>query len=87
MLVSAIFFLKLIHDFLCSHLPKVLPPGSFQLEIWAMTDDEKLEAIPQIHEEGNALFKSGEIAAAAEKYYNAIACLKSLQMKVSFNSC
>ncbi|XP_051747101.1 AH receptor-interacting protein [Ctenopharyngodon idella] len=60
---------------------QVLPPGSFQLEIWAMTDDEKLEAIPQIHEEGNALFKSGEVAAAADKYYNAIACLKSLQMK------
>lgn len=60
---------------------QVLPPGSFQLEIWAMTDEEKLEAIPQIHEEGNALFKSGDIAAAAEKYYNAIACLKSLQMK------
>ncbi|XP_056127691.1 AH receptor-interacting protein [Rhinichthys klamathensis goyatoka] len=60
---------------------QVLPPGSFQLEIWAMTDEEKLEAIPQIHEEGNALFKSGDITAAAEKYYNAIASLKSLQMK------
>ncbi|TRZ00871.1 hypothetical protein DNTS_034090 [Danionella cerebrum] len=60
---------------------QVLPPGSYQLEIWAMTDDEKLGAIPQIHEEGNALFKAGDISAAAEKYYNAIACLKSLQMK------
>lgn len=47
-----------------------------------MTDEEKLGAIPQIHEEGNSLFKSGDIATAAEKYYNAIACLKSLQMKV-----
>uniref|UniRef100_A0A672Q554 peptidylprolyl isomerase n=1 Tax=Sinocyclocheilus grahami TaxID=75366 RepID=A0A672Q554_SINGR len=59
----------------------ILPPGSYQLEIWAMTDEEKLQVIPQIHEEGNALFKSGDISAASEKYYSAIACLKNLQMK------
>lgn len=52
-----------------------------------MTDEEKMQAIPQIHEEGNALFKSGDITAAAEKYYSAIACLKNLQMKVSLNIC
>ncbi|XP_056628452.1 AH receptor-interacting protein [Triplophysa dalaica] len=62
-------------------LLQILPPGSFQMEIWAMTDEEKLGAIPQIHEDGNSLFKSGDITAAAEKYYSAIACLKSLQMK------
>lgn len=56
------------------------------MEIWALTDDEKLGVIPQIHEEGNGLFKSGDIAGAAEKYYNAIACLKSLQMKVSLSA-
>ncbi|XP_028834289.1 AH receptor-interacting protein isoform X1 [Denticeps clupeoides] len=60
---------------------QVLPPGSFRLDTWAMTDEEKLNAVPQIHEEGNALFKEGDTAAAAEKYYNAIACLKNLQMK------
>ncbi len=78
--------MTLIHDSDC-HLPKILPPGSYQLEIWAMTDEEKLQAIPQIHEEGNALFKSGDISAASEKYYNAIASLKNLQMKVCLNSC
>ncbi|XP_051558955.1 AH receptor-interacting protein [Myxocyprinus asiaticus] len=62
-------------------LLQVLPPGSFQMEIWAMTDDEKLEAVPHIHEEGNSLYKSGDIDEASEKYYSAIACLKSLQMK------
>lgn len=67
----------------CFSFIQVLSPGSYQQEIWAMTDDEKLGAIPQIHEEGNALFKSGDISGAAEKYYNAIACLKSLQIKVS----
>ncbi|XP_073699064.1 AH receptor-interacting protein [Garra rufa] len=60
---------------------EILHPGCFQKEIWAMSDEEKLQAIPHIHEEGNALYKSGDITAAAEKYYNAIACLKNLQMK------
>ncbi|KAJ8335983.1 hypothetical protein SKAU_G00393260 [Synaphobranchus kaupii] len=62
-------------------LLQIQPPGSFRLDTWAMTDDEKLEAVPQIHEEGNELYRRGEISAAAEKYHNAIACLKNLQMK------
>lgn len=47
-----------------------------------MSDDEKLELVPQIHEEGNMLYKQGQINEAMEKYYNGIACLKNLQMKV-----
>lgn len=62
---------------------QVLPPGSFQLDVWAMTDKEKLEFVPHIHEEGNKLFKQGKIQEATEKYYNGVACLKNLQMKVS----
>ncbi|XP_041839420.1 AH receptor-interacting protein [Melanotaenia boesemani] len=62
-------------------LLEVLPPGSFQLDMWAMTDKEKLDNVPQIHEEGNLLFKQGKIKDATEKYYNGIACLKNLQMK------
>ncbi|XP_062386708.1 AH receptor-interacting protein [Sardina pilchardus] len=62
-------------------LLQVLTPGTFQLDTWAMTDDEKLEAVPQIHEQGNALFKQGDFPGAAEHYHNAIACLKNLQMK------
>ncbi|XP_071767506.1 AH receptor-interacting protein [Centroberyx gerrardi] len=62
-------------------LLEVLSPGSFQLDVWAMTDKEKLDLVPQIHEEGNTLFKQGQIKQATEKYYNGIACLKNLQMK------
>ena len=47
-----------------------------------MSDKEKLDAVPRIHEEGNSLFKEGRIKEASEKYYNSIACLKNLQMKV-----
>lgn len=66
----------------CMCVFQVLPPGSFALETWAMTDEEKLAAVPQLHEEGNVLFKKEDIQGAADKYYNAIACLKNLQMKV-----
>ncbi|KAM6940473.1 AH receptor-interacting protein [Xenentodon cancila] len=62
-------------------LLEVLPPGSFQLDMWAMTDKEKFDLVPHVHEEGNALFKQGQIKEASEKYYNGIACLKNLQMK------
>lgn len=47
-----------------------------------MNDKEKLDLVPQIHEEGNMLYKQGQINEAMEKYYNGIACLKNLQMKV-----
>ncbi|KAJ3613979.1 hypothetical protein NHX12_017556 [Muraenolepis orangiensis] len=62
-------------------LLEVLCPGSFLLDVWAMSDKEKLDVVPQIHEEGNTLFKEGHIQQATEKYYNGIACLKNLQMK------
>ncbi|MBN3301143.1 AIP protein, partial [Amia calva] len=62
-------------------LMQVLTPGSYRQEPWAMTDEEKLAAVPVIHQEGNQLFKNGHTDEAAEKYHSAIACLKSLQMK------
>ncbi|XP_044156220.1 AH receptor-interacting protein [Bufo gargarizans] len=60
---------------------KIEEPGSYRQDAWAMTDDEKLDAVPVLHQEGNQLYKDGKIPEAAAKYYEAIACLKSLQMK------
>lgn len=47
-----------------------------------MTDEEKAKAVPVIHQEGNQLYREGHVKEAAAKYYDAIACLKNLQMKV-----
>ncbi|XP_064369408.1 AH receptor-interacting protein isoform X2 [Dromaius novaehollandiae] len=60
---------------------KVEEPGSYQQDPWAMTDEEKLQAVPLIHKEGNELYRQGKVHEAAAKYYDAIACLKNLQMK------
>ncbi|XP_048476822.1 AH receptor-interacting protein isoform X2 [Rhincodon typus] len=60
---------------------KVEEPGSYRQEAWAMTDEEKLEAVPLIHEEGNQLYKEGKVKEACKRYHDAIACLKNLQVK------
>ncbi|XP_073453392.1 AH receptor-interacting protein [Aquarana catesbeiana] len=62
-------------------LLKVEEPGTYRQDAWAMTDEEKLQVVPILHQEGNQLYKEGKTAEAAAKYYEAIACLKSLQMK------
>ncbi|XP_072280609.1 AH receptor-interacting protein [Pyxicephalus adspersus] len=62
-------------------LLKVEEPGTYRQDAWAMTDEEKLQAVPILHQEGNQLYKDGKTVEAAAKYYEAIACLKSLQMK------
>ncbi|XP_075401393.1 AH receptor-interacting protein isoform X1 [Tenrec ecaudatus] len=56
-------------------------PGAYQQDPWAMTDEEKAKAVPIIHQEGNQLYRDGHVKEAAAKYYDAIACLKNLQMK------
>uniref|UniRef100_F7DAC9 peptidylprolyl isomerase n=1 Tax=Monodelphis domestica TaxID=13616 RepID=F7DAC9_MONDO len=60
---------------------KVEAPGTYQQDPWAMSDEEKIKAVPLIHEEGNRLYREGRVKEAATKYYDAIACLKNLQMK------
>lgn len=62
---------------------QVESPGTYQQDPWAMTDEEKAKAVPLIHQEGNRLYREGQVKEAAAKYYDAIACLKNLQMKVS----
>lgn len=61
---------------------QVESPGTYQQDPWAMTDEEKAKAVPLIHQEGNRLYHEGQVKEAAAKYYDAIACLKNLQMKV-----
>uniref|UniRef100_A0A5F8GIV5 peptidylprolyl isomerase n=1 Tax=Monodelphis domestica TaxID=13616 RepID=A0A5F8GIV5_MONDO len=65
-----------VAEFLC-----VEAPGTYQQDPWAMSDEEKIKAVPLIHEEGNRLYREGRVKEAATKYYDAIACLKNLQMK------
>ncbi|KAG8144526.1 hypothetical protein E2320_013022, partial [Naja naja] len=50
-------------------------------DTWAMSNDEKLAAVPKLHTEGNRLVLSRKFIEAAEKYQEAVICLRNLQVK------
>ncbi|MGH0153059.1 UNVERIFIED_CONTAM: hypothetical protein FKN15_023985 [Acipenser sinensis] len=62
-------------------LVKVEQPTEYNRESWAMSDEERMKAVPILHGEGNKLFKLGRYEAATNKYKEAIICLKNIQTK------
>lgn len=57
-------------------------PSEYSRETWALSDAERLKAVPVLHGQGNKLFKQGEYEKATHKYKEAIICLKNVQTKV-----
>lgn len=57
-------------------------PSEYNRETWALSDEERLKAVPVLHGHGNKLFKQGEYEKATQKYKEAIICLKNVQTKV-----
>ncbi|WAR03984.1 AIP-like protein [Mya arenaria] len=55
--------------------------GSFEKEVWTLSDEEKLGKLPRLRETGNELFKQKKYAQAADKYAEAIGILEQLSMK------
>ncbi|XP_071946593.1 AH receptor-interacting protein-like [Antedon mediterranea] len=53
-------------------------PGQYEKETWAMTDDEKLNALPRLKEDGNRLYQDKQFAEAEAKYAEALGCLENL---------
>lgn len=62
-------------------LLKVEQPGEYKKEHWAMTEDEKKEAIPKLKEEGNTLYKERKYPEASEKYFEALSYLEQIIIK------
>ncbi|MBN3284270.1 AIPL1 protein, partial [Polyodon spathula] len=62
-------------------LVKVEQPNEYNRESWALSDEERMKAVPILHGEGNKLFKLGRYEAATNKYKEAIICLKNIQTK------
>jgi AH receptor-interacting protein len=71
-----------------SHIPhgcdtelfKIEAPGDYQKESWQMNEEEKLNAIPGLHAEGNSFFRDKDYKAAADKYAMAIGILEQLML-------
>ncbi|KAI4880243.1 hypothetical protein NFI96_034035, partial [Prochilodus magdalenae] len=62
-------------------LLKVHQPSEYDRESWAMSDEERLKAVPVLHGQGNKLYKLGRIEEAMNKYKEAIICVKNVQSK------
>ncbi|XP_043913204.1 aryl-hydrocarbon-interacting protein-like 1 [Protopterus annectens] len=62
-------------------LLKVEDPCSYKQDSWALSKDEKLRIVPVLHSEGNRLVKLKHYKEAAEKYQEAVICLRNVQAK------
>lgn len=56
---------------------------SYHRESWMMEKDEKLQTVPVLHMQGNALVKQKKYRDAASKYKEAVLLLKTVQSRVS----
>lgn len=63
------------------HLLNVLRPDEYEKESWALTPEQKLESIPQLKEEGNELFRQGNLKEAERKYGEALSRLDVLVLR------
>ena len=56
-------------------------PGSYKQDSWAMTDEEKVELVPKLKEDGNELYRNKNYKQASDKYFEALGYLESLSIK------
>ncbi|KAL7848835.1 hypothetical protein SRHO_G00204580 [Serrasalmus rhombeus] len=62
-------------------LLKVQQPSEYDRESWALSDEEKLKAVPVLHGQGNKLYKMGRIEEAMNKYKEGLICVRNVQTK------
>lgn len=62
-------------------LLSVETPEEYEKETWQMTENEKLDAVPILKEEGNTFYRNKEYDKAAAKYSTAIGILEQLMLK------
>nr|XP_020446417.1 aryl-hydrocarbon-interacting protein-like 1 [Monopterus albus] len=62
-------------------LLQVGDPMSYHRESWMMDKDEKLQTVPILHMQGNALVKQREFREASSKYKEAVLLLKTVQSR------
>lgn len=62
-------------------LLKVDQPGEYKKESWAMSVNEKEEAVSHLREEGNQLYRAGSHEEAAGKYFEALSYLEELSLR------
>lgn len=66
----------------CACDRQVEQPSEYNRETWALSDEERMKAVPVLHGQGNKLYKQGQYEKATHKYKEAIICIKNVQTKV-----
>lgn len=59
-----------------------MQPSEYNRETWALSNEERMKIVPVLHGQGNKLYKQGQHDTAAQKYKEAIICIKNVQTKV-----
>ena len=72
---TGIFFITI------SELVKIERPEDYEKDSWTLTDNEKLQKIPALKEQGNKYFSEKKYTEAAEKYFEALGFLEQLVLK------
>lgn len=62
-------------------LLKVEAPDEYKKESWQMSEQEKLDHIPKLREEGNSFYKEGKYKEACESYTLALGFIEQLMLK------
>ncbi|XP_008470426.1 aryl-hydrocarbon-interacting protein-like 1 [Diaphorina citri] len=68
-------------DYAQIELLQVESPEEYEQESWQLTEAEKLASIPKLKEDGNTLYKAGNIQGALDKYSTALGYLEQLMLK------
>lgn len=55
--------------------------GSYEKDVWSMTESEKRDAIPRLKELGNELYRDKKYMKAANTYSKAISCIEDLETR------
>lgn len=63
---------------------KVEHPGQYEQELWQIKDENKLELIPKLKEEGNKFYTNKEYTKALEKYEIALTFIDQFQLRYLF---
>ncbi|KAG1681850.1 AH receptor-interacting protein [Nymphon striatum] len=62
-------------------LLKVENSGEYEKESWAMSEEEKMQSIPRLKEEGNTFYKTGDYDNAEKRYSEALGILENMMIR------
>lgn len=60
-------------------------PGQFKKELWQMSEGEKQDAVPDLHQSGNRLYREEKLKEASECYAKALGLMEQMLTRYDFS--